>query len=309
MMNLRKRFGLLVGLIMIISIMLTGCSASDTQEKVSSKGTVSEETCGQILFAGSTTLVPAVTQITKNFIEKNQTWDKVAPDFPKEKIEVFVSGGGSGAGVKAIIDDSSTFGMVSRNVKDEEKQEIDGYQEYKLGIDALTISVNPENKIHEIKDTITTEELRKIFSGECRYWDEVDSRLPHDEIVVLTRDIGGGAHEVFQNTIMGETQVSKNIIQAPSMGALVAKIMENKNAVGYASVGAVNQNEGKIVPLNVDGVAPTAENILSGEYKISRPLLIIARSGLNKYEQALVDYIISDEGLKVISELGFVPAR
>ena len=43
---------------------------------------------------------------------------------------------------------------------------------------------------------------------------------------VVTRDLGGGAHEVFQQKIMGSVEVTKDAIQAPSMGALVTKVKE-----------------------------------------------------------------------------------
>ena len=58
-----------------------------------------------------------------------------------------------------------------------------------------------------------------------------DRSLPDEEIVVVTRDLSGGAHEVFQKKIMKETKVKQDAIQAPSMGALVSKIIENKNAI------------------------------------------------------------------------------
>ena len=65
-------------------------------------------------------------------------------------------------------------------------------------MDALTISVNPENPLLDIKDDLTTEEIVKLFSGEYKYWDELDSSLPHNEVVVVIRDLGGGAHGVFK---------------------------------------------------------------------------------------------------------------
>ncbi len=94
---------------------------------------------------------------------------------------------------------------------------------------------------------------------------------------MVIRDLGGGAHGVFQKSIMGDTDVREDAIQAPSMGALVTKVIENKDAIGYASFGMVNQNEGKLIPLKVDGVEPTKENIVNGSYKISRPLIVVKK--------------------------------
>jgi len=176
-------------------------------------------------------------------------------------------------------------------------------------MDALTISVNPKNKLTTLKDSLTTEEIKKIFAGEFKTWNDVDPSLPKTEIVVVTRDIGGGAHEVFQKAIMGDTKVRADVIQAPSMGALVTKVMENENAIGYASYGMVNQNKGKIAPFKVDGIESTAANILNGTYKVSRPLIVIKKGELSSQEKAFMDYVVSDKGMEVIEKLGFVPNK
>jgi len=109
--------------------------------------------------------------------------------FEKKDIAIYVSGGGSSAGVKSIINGVSDSGMASRKVTDEEKAKIEGYQEFKLGMDALTISVNPKNNLTQLKDSLTTEVIKKIFAGEYKTWNDVDASLPKTEIVVVTRDI------------------------------------------------------------------------------------------------------------------------
>lgn len=294
-------------LILVLVFGMVGCSGPS----VGSKPADAKKTQfkSDIKFYGSTTLAPVMSQLSTNFNEQYGTWDKVDSKFDKKDIAIYVSGGGSSAGVKSVIDGVSDFGMVSRKVTDAEKAKIEGYQEFKLGMDALTISVNPKNNLTKIKDSLTTDVIRKIFAGEYKTWNEVDSSLPKTEIVVVTRDIGGGAHEVFQKAIMGNTKVRADVIQAPSMGALVTKIIENENAIGYASYGMVNQNKGKIVPFKVDGIESTSANILNGTYKISRPLIIIKKGALLPQEKAFMDYVVSDKGMKVIEDLGFVPNK
>lgn len=268
-----------------------------------------EEFKGQIMFNGSSSLAPVISKISTNFIEGYVTWDKVNSEFPQKNIAIYVSAGGSGAGVKSVIEGVSDFGMVARNVKDSEKAKIKNYKEFVVASDALTISVNSENPILKYQKDISTETLRKIFSGEYKYWSDVDSRLEKKEIVVVTRDLGGGAHEVFQNSIMGDTDVKLDAIQAPSMGALATKIVENKYAIGYASFGVYNQNKDKIIALSVDGIVPTVDNILSGAYKIQRPLLFIKDGELTAQEKAFVDYIFSEEGMKAVEDSGYIPVK
>lgn len=285
----------------------TGCSNSAGAAKPAEDGKTQFKS--EIKFYGSTTLAPVLSQLSTNFNERYVTWDKVDSQFNKKDIAIYVSGAGSSAGVKSVIDGVSDFGMVSRQVSADEKAKIEGYQEFKLGMDALTISVNPKNKLTQLKDSLTSDEIKKIFSGQFKTWQDLDPSLPANDIVVVTRDIGGGAHEVFQKAIMGDAQVRADVIQAPSMGALVTKIIENENAIGYASYGMVNQNQGKLAPLKVDGIEPSAENILNGTYKISRPLIILKKGSLLPQEKAFMDYVVSSEGLDVIEKLGFVPNK
>lgn len=199
--------------------------------------------------------------------------------------------------------------MVARSVKDEEKEAIQDEQEYQVGIDALTLAVNPENPVTGVLDDLSTEQIVALFSGEYATWKDLDSSLPEEEVVVITRDINGGAHEVFQKNIMGDTEVKAEAIQASSMGELVQNIIDNQWAVGYASYGVANQNEGKVIPLKVNGVAPVEENILDGSYIIQRPLLLVGSGDLTPQQQAFIDVILSEEGQATVEEMGFIPVK
>lgn len=300
---MKKRIGLLL-IVMVLITSLAGCKKDDIGSN-SGEGKFR----AQITFNGSSTLAPVISAIATDFIEENTTWNKVDSSFPEENISIYVSAGGSGAGVKSVIEDTSDFGMLARGVKSEEKEKVGDIKEFVLGIDALTISINPENPLVKLKDSLSTEEIMKIFSGEYKYWDDLDKSLEHKEIVVVIRDLGGGAHEVFQKSIMGDVQVREDAIQSPSMGALVTKIIENKDAIGYASFGMVNQNVGKLMPLKVDGVEPTEVNIVSGSYKVSRPLIVIKKGELTPEQQVFMDFVLSAEGSKIIEKMGFVPAN
>lgn len=304
----------IISLVLSLVVILVGCSTNnvgdkDSQESESKPQVIEKADTSQIMFNGSSTLAPVISKIATNFTEKNGKWNKVEASLPDKDITIYVSSGGSGAGVKAVADSTSDFGLVARDVKDDEKSKIEGLKEYKVGIDALTISVNPKNPILKVKEDLTTEEIKKIFSGEYKTWNQIESSLPEKEIVVITRDIGGGAHEVFQNKIMGDAEVASTAIQSPSMGALVTKIIENEYAIGYASFGVAKQNEGKVSPLKVDGVNATTETILDGSYKVQRPLLIIGKGELTPLQKSFMDYIKSEEGLKVVEEMGFIPVK
>jgi len=262
-----------------------------------------------IAFAGSSSLAPVIASIGESFINTYGTWNKVNPDFPAEAIEIPVASGGSGDGPKSVIDGTADFGMLARAVKDSEKENLGaGYTEFMVASDALTVSVNKNNPIASKMDNIDTDTLRKIFSGEIAYWDELDASLEHKEIVVCIRDLTGGAAEVFEKQVMQGTPITENAIQTPSMGALAAKIAENEYAIGYAGYGVYNLNTDKLFAFKFNGVEPTEENILNGSYTIQRPVLFVTNRALDAAEQAFVDYIFSDAGRAIVIENGYIPA-
>lgn len=291
-------------LVIIISIILglglwackpASGQAGDTDRRV-----------GTIVITGSPTLGQIMTRLALEYEEAYGSWDQVNATFPKEDIKIVISGGGTGAGISSVIEGTANFGLVSRYVSESEQAKFRHFHQYALGVDALTISVHPDNPVHEIQDSFSLEDLRQIFSGAYRYWDQVNPALAHEEIVVVTRDISGGAHQVFQEKVMGDLEVSVEAIQAPSMGALVTKVMENRHAIAYASYGVVNQNAGKIIPMAVEGVEASKENILTGRYVISRPLLLLANGELSPQEEALLEFLTSQRSAELFSEGGFV---
>lgn len=284
-----------ISLIVLMAIIFTGCAKKS-------------DFSGEINFAGSSTLAPVIAAATEKFKEGHNTWKDISKDFSDKEIVVNVASGGSGAGIKAIEENTADFGMLARGLKENEEK-IEGLQADTLGMDALTISVNPQNPITKLVDNLSTEEIMKFFSGEYKKWSDFDKSLPDEDIVVVIRDLGGGAHEVFQKNVMGEVAVREDAIQAPSMGALVQKIIENKNAIGYASYGVSKQNEGKVYPIKVDGVEATEDTILDGSYKIARPLIVVHKGELGKEKQAFLDFLKSDEGKNILHELGFVPVK
>ena len=262
-----------------------------------------------IAFAGSSSLAPVIASIGEAFSTEFGTWDKVNPAFPAEEIEIPVASGGSGDGPKSVLDGTADFGMLARAVKDSEKESLgEGYVEYMVASDALTVSVNKNNPICAIMDDIDTDTLRAIFAGEIAYWDELDASLEHKEIVVVIRDLTGGAAEVFEKQVMQGTPITENAIQTPSMGALAAKIAENEYAIGYAGYGVYNLNTDSLFAFKFNGVEPTEENILNGSYTIQRPVLFVTNRALDAAEEAFIAYIFSETGRNIVIENGYIPA-
>ncbi len=271
-----------------------------------------QEFQSSILFCGSTSLYPIMSSLAASFTEEYVTWDQVDASFPDSNISIYVAPGGSGVGVSAAIEGTADFGMLARDIKDTEVEALgENYSEYVVARDALTVSVNAENPITDVMDDLSTETIRQIFAGEVTTWDQVESSLPSEEINVYIRDLSGGAYEVFQKTVMGDSEVTAAAAQSASMTELATNIAGDPWGIGYAGFGAYNKAnaDGEVLTaMKVDGIEATAENIIDGTYTIQRPVMFVSGTEISASEQAFIDYIFSEVGYDVVEANGYIPA-
>ena len=271
-----------------------------------------EDFQASVLFCGSTSLYPIMSSLASSFTEENVTWDKVDPSFPDKNISIYVAPGGSGVGVAAAVDHTADFGMLARDIKDSEVEALgENYQEFVVAKDALTVSVNAENPIAEVTDDLSTDTIRAIFSGEMTTWNQVDASLPEEAINVYIRDLSGGAYEVFQKAIMGESEITPSATQSASMTELATNVAGDPWGIGYVGFGAytkANQDAKVLAAMKVDGVEASEENIISGAYTVQRPVMFVTGDPISPSEQAFIDYIFSQTGYDVTIANGYIPA-
>ena len=326
--------GYLLALSVILSLgLVSGCSSKGSTNNESTSVSQSEQSSevsqesrqdstkeasdntefkSDIMFCGSTSLYPIISSLASSFTDEYVTWDKVSPDLPKKNISIYVAPGGSGVGASAVIDKTADFGMLARDVKDEEKQALGAdYKEFVVAKDALTVSVNAENPITKVMDDMNSDTVKKIFSGEYTTWNQVDASLPDEKINVYIRDLSGGAYEVFQKTIMKDAKVADTATQSASMTELANNVTNDKWGIGYVGYGAynkANKDNTVLFAMKVDGVAANEDDIKSGSYIIQRPVLFITGDKIAKNEQAFIDYVFSKKGHDVVVENGYIPA-
>lgn len=300
---MKKFIAVLVTLVMAFALVACAAPAEQGSE---------ESFQSQILFCGSTSLYPIISSLASSFTEGYVTWDKVNAEFPANNISVYVAPGGSGVGVKAAIDGTADFGMLARDIKDSEVESLgENYQAFVVAKDALTVSVNAENPICALTDSMDTDTIRKIFAGEIATWNEVDASLPAEAINVYIRDLSGGAYEVFQKTVMGDSEVTASATQSASMTELATNIAGDPWGIGYAGFGAYNKANAEkqvLFAMKVDGVEATEENIISGVYTIQRPVMFVTGKAVSPASQAFIDYIFSQTGYDVVVKNGYIPA-
>ena len=296
---MKKLFSILLALALFVCLMAVPALAEEPFQ-------------ANILFCGSTSLYPIMSSLAASFTEEYVKWNAVDPSMPEKNISIYVAPGGSGVGVSAAEEGTADFGMLARDIKEKEVEALgENYSEYIVARDALTVSVNAENPSCAVMDDMSADLIRQIFDGELETWDQVDASLPAEPINVYIRDLSGGAYEVFQKAIMGDSEVTASATQSASMTELATNIAGDPWGIGYAGFGAYNKaNADKQVlfAMKVDGVEANEENIISGEYKVQRPVMFVTGDEISASEQAFIDYIFSDVGYQVVQANGYIPA-
>lgn len=260
-----------------------------------------------IRVGGSTTALPIVSSCTANFMEKYPTWDKADASLGKDQTVVYVTGGGSGFGVKGLMNGTIDVGMVSRDLKDTEIKMLNQPASHVFARDAVAIATSNANPLAKAKQGFTSAELAGIFSGQMEQFAHVDSKLPTKTMVLLTRDASGGVTEIFQERVMKQQRLAAGRLQFPSTAALIKKLETNDAAIAFVSAGAVNQDTAAKT-YAVDGVMPTQENIVNGKYTLNRPMLLVAKQNAPRKVQVFIDYLLAD-CQATVREMGFVPVR
>ena len=141
---------LLISLMVLSMGVLAGCGGG---EKPGGQETANKTA---IKFGGSSTLAPILAKCADDFTEEFKTWNNVHADLPEEPIVIFVSTGGSGFGFKSAMDKTFDFGMVTRDLKDEEKEALAEGTIVQLGSDVLDVAVNNENPLPTVKTDLST---------------------------------------------------------------------------------------------------------------------------------------------------------
>ena len=214
-------------------------------------------------------------------------------------VTVSVEGGGSSAGVEAASNGTADIGLASRALKDEEKEQ--GLVETVLALDGIAIIVNADNGVADL----TVEQIASIFTGEVTNWSELGgSDL---EIACYGREAGSGTRDGFES-ITGTEDTCVLDQELTSTGAVIEAVRSNPNAIGYASLSAVEGQEG-IKAITVGGVECSEATVLDGTYEIQRPFVLVTKEGvdLTPAAQAFFDWATSAAAADLIRSAGAVP--
>jgi phosphate transport system substrate-binding protein len=223
------------------------------------------------------------------------------------KGSVSVTGGGSGVGIVALIDNTTDIAMSSRKMKMDEKIKLANagkkIKEVVIAKDALSVIVNPANKITKL----TREQLEGIYTGKIKNWKEVGG--DNMNIVVYGRESSSGTFEFFKEHVINKKNFAASVLAMPATGAITQSIAQTKGAIGYIGM-AYGNTKVREISVSYDGgksyIEPTRANAKSGKYPIVRSLYFYYAVSNEGKVKSFVDHILSKNGQALVDKVGYI---
>ena len=267
----------------------------------------------QILFAK-----PNVIQIkgSDTMVNLGQAWaEEYMAKHPE--VSIAVTGGGSGTGIAALINGTTTIAQSSRDMKPEEIAQVEKatgkpVKEFKVALDALAVIVHPSNPMSEL----SIEQLSDIFTGKITNWKALGGR--DEMILVLSRERNSGTHVYFLEEIVrkghakGPEEFAASVLMMPSSQAIAQEVARSGAAIGYLGLGYVTKDHKAIHVKKTPespAVAPSIETAQNKTYPISRALHIYTAGEPDSPVKEFIDFILSPEGQEIVRQMDFVPLK
>ena len=246
---------------------------------------------------GSDTVLPVAQQTAERFMNRE-------PD-----ARVTVTGGGTGVGISALMDNTTDIAMASRPIKFSEKMKAKAAKrdidEVIVAYDALAVVVHPSNPVKKL----TRRQLEDIFRGKITNWKQVggDDR----KIVVYSRETSSGTYEFFKESVLKNKNYMSSSLSMPATGAIIQSVSQTKGAIGYVGLAYVSPRiKTQSISYDCEHYAtPTVENATNKTYPIVRPLYYYYDAKNKTQIAPLLEFILSPEGQDIIKKSGYIPVK
>lgn len=218
----------------------------------------------------------------------------------KKNTFTYLSNNGN-AGAKDVQEGRSAFAIQTRPPQPSDS----GLSYSKLFLDALTVSVNPSNKL----SNLPVKSVKDIYTGTVTEWSKYPDSGLTTPIQPFGRPATAGLFTYFTSAVLEGAAQSSNVTIADKDGEVAVAVSKNPNGIGY--VGLANSKPANGVKrLNLNGVAPTPSNIKSLKYPLSRyAWIVLPANNPNKAATKFADWIRSSyEAGVVLQKAGAVPA-
>ncbi len=296
---MKKFLALLMAATLMMAV-LAGCggtnnggnnAAGNTTNNSTTENTGAEDNTGDTTALSGTVNTDGSTSMKDVMGVLIETYGEIQKD-----VTVNYSGTGSGAGIEAVLAGNVDIGLSSRALKPEEEEK--GAVGHTVALDGVAIVVNPANGVEDL----SVEQIAQIFKGEITNWSELGGE--DAEIAVLGREDGSGTRSAFEE-IVGVDGECKYTNEYSSTGDVIGNVASNPNAIGYASLSAVDET---VKAVKVGGVECSEATIKDGSYEIQRPFLMVTMEGaeLSPAAEDFLSYATSADVAEYIAAAGAV---
>jgi len=246
---------------------------------------------------GSDTMVILSQRWAETYMKKNAG----------KKIQV--TGGGSGTGIAALVNGTTDVANSSRAIKADESAKVrDRFNvlpvETAVARDGVALYVNEANPIAQL----TVAQLRAIFLGDVTNWKEVGGA--DSPIVLYSRENSSGTYVFFKENVLGGEDFAASAQTLPGTAAVVNAVAKERYGIGYGGAAyAKGVKEVKIAGKDGQAWLPSAENVKSGKYPLSRPLFMYTRATPAGEAKQFIDWCLSPEGQAIVTQVGYFPIK
>jgi phosphate transport system substrate-binding protein len=243
-----------------------------------------------------------------------------AEDFKKAypNVSVEIEGKGSGTAPPAMIQGTAQLGPMSRPMKSSEIDEFKAKYGYppigvRTAVDALAVFVHKDNPIK----SLSMDQVKAIFSveGKDMTWGDVGltGEWADKPMSLYGRNAASGTYGFFKEHALGKKDFKATVKEQPGSSAVVQGIASDKFGMGYSGIGYITADVRAVAISGKSGkaVEANAENCYSGEYPLSRFLLVYVNAEPGKEPTPIVrefiKYIFSQQGQQTVVKDGYYP--
>lgn len=261
----------------VVTVLFESCSYKPTEFAV-------------IKIKGSDTML----ELTKNLANK---YMQINPG-----ISIYVEGGGTAKGIRALLRGEIDICTASRNIRPEEAKALADYYGslglfYLVAKDALSIYLNNQNPVKDI----SLNQLKQIFECKITNWKELGGF--DRPIIPVIRNTNSGTHLYFKEHVLGGDDYCNSVTIKPTTRSIIEYVSENINAIGYGGMGY----KGNVFDAKINGISPSEENARNDIYLITRYLHFFTSKTPGGSIKPFIDWVLSPEGQMVVKESGYIP--
>jgi phosphate transport system substrate-binding protein len=212
---------------------------------------------------------------------------------------------GSTTGIAAITDGTAQIGMSSRRARPTEMSAASAkgvtMKPLIVCYDGMAVIVNQNNPI----DALTPRQVEQIFTGDMTDWSAVGGAP--GKFSIYTRNTSSGTYQDWKDLAMKRRDYASSSQKMAGNEQIASEVAKNPNGIGYVGLAYIKAPGIKVV--SIAGTVPSKETVISKKYPYARPNFYYTNGEPSGEAAKFIEFTLSDEGQKVVEQVGFVPIR